>query len=186
MLNEVKFKEYKIIFTTASDEYAIKAFKFNTADYLLKLILIDDLIAAEGKIHKGWKTSEYLDSSQISNLSNSVLGKHPMNFLTISGSDRIDFIDPKEIIYMQSNGCYTELILSNNKRKIMVSKSLGEFEGLLNSALFLRIHNTYIVTLSHLININKKYGNYHEMSNGDALPILKRRYECLMKYPRNT
>jgi len=104
LLKEVKFKKYKIIFTTAYDEYAIKAFKFNTADYLLKPILIDDLIAAVGKIHKGWKTSEYLDSSQISNLSNSVLGKHPMNFLTISGSDRIDFIDPKEIIYMQSNG----------------------------------------------------------------------------------
>ena len=136
MLKEVKFKKYKIIFTTAYDEYAIKAFKFNTADYLLKPILIDDLIAAVGKIHKGWKTSEYLDSSQISNLSNSVLGKHPMNFLTISGSDRIDFIDPKEIIYMQSNGRYTEFILSNNKRKIMASKSSGEFEGLLNSALF--------------------------------------------------
>ena len=104
LLKEVKFKKYKIIFTTAYDEYAVKAFKFNMADYLLKLILIDDLIAAVGKIHKGWKTSEYLNSSQISNLSNSVLGKHPMNFLTISGSDRIDFIDPKEIIYMQSNG----------------------------------------------------------------------------------
>lgn len=96
LLKEVKFKKYKIIFTTAYDEYAIKAFKFNTADYLLKPILIDDLIAAVGKIHKGWKTSEYLDSSQISNLSNSVLGKHPMNFLTISGSDRIDLLTQKK------------------------------------------------------------------------------------------
>ena len=186
LLKEVKFKKYKIIFTTAYDEYAIKAFKFNTADYLLKPILIDDLITAVGKIHKGWKTCEYLDASQISNLSNSVLGKHPMNFLTISGSGRIDFIDPKEIIYMQSNGRYTEFILSNNKRKIMASKSLGEFEGVLNSTLFFRIHNTYIVNLSHLLNINKKSGNYCEMSNGDALPISRRRYEGLMKYLRNT
>ena len=51
LLKKVKFKKYKIIFTTAFDEYAIKAFKFNTADYLLKPILIDDLIAAVGKIH---------------------------------------------------------------------------------------------------------------------------------------
>jgi len=69
----------------------------------------------------------------------------------------------------------------------MASKSLGEFEGLLNSALFFfRIHNTYIVNLSHLLNINKKSGNYCEMSNGDALPISRRLYEGLMKYLRNT
>ena len=152
----------------------------------MKLLLIDDLIAAVGKIYKGWKTSEYLDSSQISNLSNSVLGKHPMNLQTICGFDRIDFIDPKEIIHMQSNVRYTEFILSNNKQKIMASKSLGEFEGLLNSALFFRIDNIYIVNFSHLININKKSGKYCEMSNGLALPISRRRYECLMKYLRNT
>ena len=186
LLKEVKFKRYKIIFTTAYDEYAINAFKFNTADYLLKPILIDDLIAAVGKIRKKWTTSEYLNASQINNLSHSILGKHPMNFLTISGSDRIDFIDPKEIIYMQSNGRYTEFVLCNKKRKILASKSLGEFEGLMNSAMFFRIHNTYMVNLKHLLNINKKSGNYCEMSNGDALPISRRRYEGLMKYLRNS
>ena len=152
----------------------------------MKPILIDDLITAVGKIYKGWKTSEYLDSSKISNLSNSVLGKHPMNFQTISGFDRIDFIDPKEIICMQSNGRYTEFILYNNKQKIMASKSLGEFERLLNSALFFRIHNIYIVNFSHLININKKSGKYCEKSNGPALTISRRRHEGLMKYLKNT
>ena len=102
LLKEVKFKKYNIIFTTAYDEYAINAFKYNTADYLLKPILIDDLITAVGKINIRSKAMDYLDSSQITNLSNSVLGKHPMNFLTISGADRIDFIDPAEIIYMQA------------------------------------------------------------------------------------
>ena len=68
----------------------------------------------------------------------------------------------------------------------MASKLLGEFEGLLNSALFFRIHNTYKVNLSHLLNINKKSGNYCEMSNGDALHISRKRYEGLMKYLSNT
>lgn len=185
LLKEVKFKKYNIIFTTAYDEYAINAFKYNTADYLLKPILIDDLITAVGKINIRSKAMDYLDSSQITNLSNSVLGKHPMNFLTISGADRIDFIDPAEIIYMQSNGRYTEFILSDSNRKVLASKSLGEFQGLLNPSLFFRIHNTYIVNLKHLLNINKKSGNYCEMTNGNSLPISRRRYEGLMKYLRN-
>ena len=109
-----------------------------------------------------------------------------MNLQTICGFDRIDFIDPKEITCMQSNVRYYEFILFNNKQKIMASKSLGEFEGLLNSALFFRIDNIYIVNFSHLININKKSGKYCEMSNGLALPISRRRYEGLMKYLRNT
>ena len=124
LLEAVEFKRYNIIFTTAYDEYAIKAFKFNTVDYLLKPILIDDLITAVGKIHKKWMTSEYLKPSQLNNLSSSILGKHPMNFLTISGLDRIDFLDPKEIIYMQSSGRYTEFILSDKKRKILASKPI--------------------------------------------------------------
>lgn len=185
LLEATKFKKYFIIFTTAYDEHAIKAFKFNTADYLLKPILIDDLINAVGKIISRRHDQDYLDVSQIKNLSNSILRKHPMNYLTISGSHRVDFIDPQDIVYMQSSGRYTEFILTNKKRKIIASKSLGEYEGLLNSNLFFRIHNTFMINLKHLININKRAGNYCEMSNGDALPISRRRYEGLMKYLKN-
>lgn len=143
------------------------------------------MIKAVGKIITRRHDQEYLGNSQIKNLSNSILRKHPMNYLTISGSHRVDFIDPKDIVYMQSSGRYTEFILTNKKRKIIASKSLGEYEGLLNSTLFFRIHNTFMINLKHLININKRSGNYCEMSNGDALPISRRRYEGLMKYLKN-
>lgn len=185
LLNDLKFKKFNIIFTTAYDEYAVKAFRYNTADYLLKPILIDDLILAVEKVIAKAKELKFLQPAQINNLSNSVLGKHPMDFLTISGADRIDFIDPNEIIYMQSNGRYTEFILSDNKRKVLASKSLGEIHVQLNPSVFFRIHNTFIINLKHLININKKSGNYCEMSNGNSLPISRRRYEGLMKYLRS-
>ena len=71
--------------------------------------------------------------------------------------------------------------MKDKKYPITSSKTLGQYEKTLDPIYFYRIHNTFIVNLLHLDNINKKAGNYCEMSNGDSLPISRRRYEALMK-----
>lgn len=185
LLQELDDPKFQIIFTTAYDEYAIRAFKYNTTDYLLKPIIIEELVAAVEKVSLKIKETNGLDMESIKKISQTYTGKHPSNFIMISGMDRVDFIHPEEVIYLKSAGRYTEFYLKDKKRKVTSSKPLGEYEHVLDPIVFYRIHNSYLINLAQLININKRAGNYCEMSNGDSLPLSRRRYEGLMGYMRN-
>ncbi len=186
LLQELDEPTFHIIFTTAYDEYAIRAFKYNTVDYILKPIIIEELVAAVEKVSlKINENSNSVDIDRIKNISSSYHGKHPSNFIMISGMDRVDFIHPEEVIYLKSAGRYTEFHLKDKKRKVISSKPIGVYEHVLDLTVFHRIHNSYIINLEHLININKRAGNYCEMSNGDSLPLSRRRYEGLLGYMRN-
>ena len=185
LLQELGNPDFQIIFTTAYDEYAIRAFKYNTIDYLLKPIIIEELVAAVNKVAEKINENKTLDMGSIKNISQSFNTKHPANFIMISGMDRIDFIHPDEVICLKSTGRYTEFYLKDKKRKITSSKPIGEYENILDQDVFYRIHNSFLINLAQLININKRAGNYCEMSNGDSLPLSRRRYEGLMGYMRN-
>ncbi|MDB2672335.1 LytTR family DNA-binding domain-containing protein [Flavobacteriaceae bacterium] len=185
LLQELGNPDFQIIFTTAYDKYAIRAFKYNTIDYLLKPIIIEELVAAVNKVAEKINENKTLDMGSIKNISQSFNTKHPANFIMISGMDRIDFIHPDEVVYLKSTGRYTEFYLKDKKRKITSSKPIGEYENILDQDVFYRIHNSFLINLAQLININKRAGNYCEMSNGDSLPLSRRRYEGLMGYMRN-
>ncbi|MDA8924028.1 LytTR family DNA-binding domain-containing protein [Flavobacteriaceae bacterium] len=185
LLQELGNPDFQIIFTTAYDEYAIRGFKYNTIDYLLKPIIIEELVAAVNKVAEKINENKTLDMGSIKNISQSFNTKHPANFIMISGMDRIDFIHPDEVVYLKSTGRYTEFYLKDKKRKITSSKPIGEYENILDQDVFYRIHNSFLINLAQLININKRAGNYCEMSNGDSLPLSRRRYEGLMGYMRN-
>ena len=181
MLKEVGHLDFQIIFTTAYDEYAIKAFQYNTVDYLLKPIIIEDLRKTIDRVIEKHNAKVEFGPEQLHNLSQSLLGRHPSNLILISGMDRVNLLDPNEVIYCKSSWRYTEFYMKDKKYPITSSKTLGQYEKTLDPIYFYRIHNTFIVNLLHLDNINKKARNYCEMSNGDSLPISRRRYEALMK-----
>ena len=182
LLSELDSQQFHIIFVSAYDEYAVKAFKYNTVDYLLKPVVIDDLVEATKKVIEQHKKNNFLKEEQIRGLSTTILGNHPKNYITIVGVDRVDFIRPEEIIYLTSSGRYTEFYLTNKKRKVVSSQSLGDYENALDTTLFYRVNNSHLVNLTHLLKINKLAGNYCEMTNGVLLPISRRRFEGLMKY----
>ena len=181
LLNELGDHPFKIIFTTAYDEYAIRAFKYEAVGYLLKPVMIEDLIQAVDKINK----SSFLEKEQIVQLSNKIMQRHPSNFITISGMDKVEFFLPDEIICLKSSGRYTEIYTVDRKGKITTSKAIGEFETILDPGVFYRIHNPYIINLNHLKLIDKKGGNYCFLTGGHSLPVSRRRMEGLMGYLKN-
>ena len=184
LLENIEKTSFHIIFTTAYDEYAIKAFRYNATDYLLKPVVIDDLIKAVDRVETQIHKNEFVHREQIKQLSETILKKHPLNYLTVSGMDRVDFIQPEDIVYLKSAGRYTEFYLQDKKRKIISSRPTGEYEAILPQDRFYRIHNSFLINLSALININKKAGNYCELTNGVSLPISRRRFEGLIKLMR--
>ena len=182
MLENLNQLNFQIIFTTAFDEYAIQAFKYKTVDYLLKPIVIEDLIDAVARAEERIKQNSLASQGELNQLSKNLVGRNPFELLVVSGMNKVDFIRQEEVIYLKSSGRYTEFRFTDVNRSVLATKPLGEFERTLNQVKFYRIHNSYIINLHHLVKINKIAGNYCEMVNGDSLPVSRRRLEGLLNY----
>ena len=180
ILKEIDFSEMHIIFITAFDEYALKAFRYNATDYLLKPLQIDELLKAVEHTLKREANREFLEKNTLENIAQEYK-KADTRLVTISNIDKVSFIKNEEISYCKSSGRYTEFYLKD-KRKLLASKSLGEYERELNKTLFFRIHKSYIVNLNAVRQINKKAGNYCELEDGTSLPISRRRLDGLLQF----
>lgn len=132
-----------------------------------------ELIVALDKAVKSIKEKNELEKSKT--------GKDCSDLIAIPYSNKIDIIHPEDIVYIEADGRYTIFHLTNGNHKI-ASRNLGEYEKLLNTKHFFRIHHSYIVNLNMVTNINKSSGNYCELLNNKALPIAKRRQEQLHRF----
>lgn len=103
-------------------------------------------------------------------------------YVAIPSLDKIDFIKMTEIIYCKSDGKYTLFVLSCGK-KLTSSRNLGEYESnILDVNHFFRIHHSFIINMRYLVKVDKKNGNYCELSNGEFIPISKRKFEEFNKF----
>tara|TARA_X000000950_G_scaffold37039_1_gene39546 strand:- start:508 stop:1266 length:759 start_codon:yes stop_codon:yes gene_type:complete len=182
ILEEISPPHPYIIFVTAHNEFAIESFKYNTVDYILKPIEIESLIFAVNKaLKKIGQSASTISLKEIKRLEKALEVKSQIEFITISNVNKVNLIKKLDILYCKSSGRYTEFHLVNNKT-LVASKSLGEYEVILAYQDFFRIHNSYIINLYHLVNINKKAGNYCQLKDGTELPISRRRYDKLLQY----
>lgn len=179
ILDLIDTSESEIIFVTAYQEFAPKAFKYNAIEYVLKPIAIEDLILSVNKAIVRIEEKKLFKNQILNNLHS--LNERPSSIITISSLDKIDIIKKTDILYCKSDGRYTTFYLLN-KIEILACKNLGEYEIVLSDDMFFRIHNSYIINVSHIKNINKKAGYYCEMINGDLLPIAKRRYQSFINF----
>ena len=106
--------------------------------------------------------------------------------MVISNIDSVTIINPLEILYFQSSGRYTEIYVMNQKKPLLSSKPIGDHEEKLDTSLFYRIHNSYIINLHNLSSIDRKGGNYCVLNNGMKLPISRRRVEGILRIFRPT
>jgi len=103
------------------------------------------------------------------------------NIIAVSSADNIDLIVPDDLLYLEADGNYTTFHLFN-KSTIISSRNLGNYEKLLDSDLFFRIHNKFIVNINMVKSISTSSGSYCEIINGKKLPIAKRRKVDLYRF----
>ena len=181
-LFESKLPKFQIIFTTAYNEYAIKAFKYDTVDYLLKPINITELKNAVNKVAIKKSEGMYIESQVIERIQNTIRREivEEERMIAIASPKETLIIKESDIIFCSSQGKYTIFKLTNEKECVS-SKNIGEYQKVLSPSKFFRIHHSYIINLSHLVKISKTKGNYCELSNGKSLPLAQRRKEELKK-----
>jgi len=178
MLQFVQFKEFDIIFTTAFDAYAIKAFKVNAIDYLLKPIEPEELIKAVDKVKS--KVEKNLHLNRIDEiLQSSGLQGFKKNKLALPVEGKIAMLEYDSILYCESDGNYTKIHLSTQKT-IMVSRTLKDIESMLPQPIFMRIHHSYVVNVNHIKEYIRGEGGEVLLSNGDQLRVLRNKKEELL------
>ena len=173
VLEDLKENPPLVIFTTAFDQFAIKAIRFSALDYLLKPIDTDDLRIAIDKAKD--RQTEGRENDRIINLLENLANTQKIaGKIAISSQEGISFHKIDQIIHCESEGNYTTLFLVGNK-KIVATKKLKEFEEMLTDFQFVRIHNSHLINLNHLERYIKTEGGSVEMSDGSILPIARSR-----------
>ncbi|MBK6380807.1 MAG: response regulator transcription factor [Chitinophagaceae bacterium] len=180
-LNRASQWDFDVIFTTAYDQYAIKAIRFSALDYLLKPIDIIDLKNAVNRhIVKKQSASESTQQPLVDNLIYNLKQKDFQQFkLALSTSDGIFLHNPHDIIVLEGSSNYTKFCFSNQK-SIIVSKTLKEYEDILLEHGFLRVHKSYLVNKNHVIKVDKEA--VLELSNQMHIPVSRRRKAEILQW----
>jgi two-component system, LytTR family, response regulator len=185
LFDRIQEFSFEIIFTTAHHEYAVKAFKINALDYLLKPIDLQELSDAIEKVRARLdKESARTSSLQIENLANILRSVNKsIDKLAIPNTDGFVMVHLSEIIYCESDSNYTVFHLTNN-RKLTSSYTLRQYDDMLSSQDFFRAHKSFLINLSHINRYLKSDGGVIMMSNGKAVELSRRNKEKLMKLLR--
>lgn len=168
-----------VIFVTAFDRYAIEAIKFSALYYLLKPIDIKELKLGVQKALNESSSKSHQNSLEIL-LNNLKLNQGGKQRLAIKNNESIEFVEIDEIIRLEADNNYTKIFLANQK-KILVSKTLKEFEISLEPYHFLRIHQSHLINRNHLRRFIKTDGGTVVLSDGSELPVARARKEYIMK-----
>lgn len=161
VLEGIENKDQNVIFVTGHEEHAVKAFRSEAVDYLLKPVCIEHLQDAVKRVEDRSKTE----------VANQLSYK-----LTLSTSKGLQFLNVDDIIYCKGDGAYTYFFLKNGQR-ITTSKNLKEYETKLKDYNFFRSHKSYLINLSEIKTYIRGDGSHAVMTNGDNVSVSKRKKE---------
>lgn len=166
---------FKLIFTTASDEYAVKAFKFSAVDYLLKPIDPDELMDAVSRVEQQEKPADRIE-----------LLKENFNKpkrIALNTLEKIHIVEVDEILRCESNINYTMFYFIDGT-KLLVTKTLKEFDKLLADHSFIRVHQSHLINAGFIKEFSKSDG-YIYMKDGTKVPVSTRKKQVLMEMIQN-
>lgn len=169
--------DFKIIFTTAYSQYAIKAIKFSALDYLLKPIDAEELKLAVKKASLSSKKEIY---QKMENFIQNQQSQNQQKRIALQTHEGYFLHELNTITRCNSEGNYTSIYFNNGKR-LLVAKTLKEYEQLLTGYGFERIHNSHIINLNYLVSYINKDGGYVVMKDKTTLPVSQRKKGQLLK-----
>lgn len=161
MIEKVDNKDFNLIFTTAHDEFALKAIKVSAIDYLLKPVDKDELLGAMAKIKKSQKGDLLENKLQV--LLNNL--NENSDKINVSADGKVYLLEREDVIMLKSDKSYTTIYLIS-EQEIVVSKTLKEVEKKFNFKEFFRVHNSYLINLNHVKEYLKGMGGELIMTNG--------------------
>jgi len=174
LLEKINPINFDIIFTTAYDQYAIKAIKYSALDYLLKPVDASELKEAINRFSSK-KHDQDLINNQFKTLLNNIGGETSHQKIAIPDGEGISFIKITDITHFKSDGSYTYLYSLNNNKPILISKPIGDYQEMLENEPFIRIHRSHLINIQHVEKYIKGDGGYAIMSDGTKIEVSRRK-----------
>lgn len=179
LLNQLMPLDFQVIFVTAFDNYAIRAFKYSAVDYLLKPVDIDDLLSAIGRVREKPEAKDLAQQMKVllENVGMLQMSQQKMAIPTITG---LIFIPVQDIVRFEAKGNYTTIYLSNGE-PILATRTIKDYEEVLPETIFCRIHNSHIINLSRIQKYQKGRGGSVIMEDGSTIEVASRRREEFLR-----
>jgi two-component system, LytTR family, response regulator len=168
LLKRIPHVNFKVIFITGHQEYALDAIKVSALDYILKPFDTDELRAAVQKAKELINHDE--QQLKLQTLNENLQNKKPLKRIILPTSEDLHIVSINDIIRAEADSNYTTFWLTGGKR-IMVSRTIKEYDGMLSGSGMIRVHQSHLVNLSFIDKFVKRDGGYLELKDGSKIPV---------------
>lgn len=182
LLETIDTQNLKVIFVTAHDTYMLRAIKASAVDYLLKPVKIDELQNAVEKVKRSFGNPMAAEQNRmlLQHFKDWAKQKNVLRKLAVPQLGSIRFVDLDEIVSLQADNNYTILHLAN-MQKMVISKTLKDFEELLDNDVFIRIHKSYIINIAFVKEYLSADGGIAIMMDGNRWSISRRQHDIFLE-----
>lgn len=179
LMSQIPSPTFQLVFVTAFNKYAVDAFKFSAIDFLLKPIDRNELKDTLQRIHQKMHQNDLI--AQLGILKDSITKlQNPDQKIVLKDNKSLYFVRVSDILFCQAESSYTTFYLQDGQ-KIVVTKTLKEYEQLLEPLNFIRPHHSFIVNSSKIIRLDKTDGGNLILENNHSIPISQRKYEQVLQ-----
>ncbi len=180
VLEAVAGVPFSLVFVTAYDKFALKAFRYSAVDYLLKPIDTQELVQAVDRVEKSRQTvPEQIEHLKVQ-LSQRNAPQPLPDRIALPYQNGVAFVHLNDILYCESDDSYTKFYLLDGQH-YLATKSMREIQDLLEERDFLRIHRQYLINLNHIKKFVKGEGSYVIMANQQSIPVSRAQKDRLME-----
>lgn len=185
-LERISPVNFEVVFVTAYDEYAIRAFKLNAVDYILKPISITELVDATRKLRERieYKRLSLGGTVSYADMGRQMASKGRMQKLTLKDAANIEVVDFRNILFFEAQGSYSRVMFIKNDsvREKVMSTSLSDYEDMMPGDVFYRIHKSFLINCQHVKNIIRDDVGQVVINNEFTLPVSRRRFGALLEF----
>lgn len=178
VISRCTYRDYRVIFLTAHDNYAVTAFRYNAIDYLLKPVDTLQVLDALEKVRQNQKVSTHFDERFLALANGSQTTEHKR--IALPSFEGITMVNIRDIVQCSSDGSYTTVYTLKGK-KIVVSRPIKEYDELLTPYNFFRVHQSHLVNLAFVEQFLKEDGGTLIMVDGSRIEVSRRRKDLLLE-----
>lgn len=174
LLDRIRNRQLEVIFVTAYDNFLLQAIRYSALDYVLKPVNIVEITQAVKKAEE--RIASRQANRQLELLLSNMLQPVHAQRIAIPSKEGYVFVPVTDIIRLEASGAYTTIFIHNGESHL-TSRNIRDYEDLLPSSLFCRIHHAHLVNLNYIKTYHKGRGGYVEMTNGISIEVSVRKKE---------
>lgn len=178
LLNKIGQPDFRVIFVTGHQEYALNAIKVSALDYIMKPFDQEELLSAVEKARKVINIEE--EALKLKALSENLKDGKSMKRIILRTADHLQLVSVSDIVRAEAESNYTMFRLTGGK-KILVSRTLKEFDAMLSRSGMIRVHQSHLVNISYIDKLVKRDGGYLLLKDGTEIPVSPNLRQAVMQ-----